>query len=227
MRLTAMDINNKEFKKSVSGYNRDEVDEFLDKIREDYEALYKDNSVLQEKIGVMTEKIEHYTKIEATIQSTLMLAQNAAEQSKIQAQKESEFIIKNANETASKVLEKAHNDISMVQEDYQRLKEDFIRFRVKYKNFIKAQLDTFEDLEKELVSDHFQVKNDEKVSVAKEETKNQNNVIENKKNNDVHLNNPSKKQNSNKKENVIESVKSEKDFGIDDTESIKSFFVNE
>lgn len=49
MKITSMDITNKEFKKSMRGYNCDEVDEFLDKISEDYEELYKGNSSLKKE----------------------------------------------------------------------------------------------------------------------------------------------------------------------------------
>ena len=36
MKITSMDISNKEFKKVIRGYSSDEVDEFLEKISEDY-----------------------------------------------------------------------------------------------------------------------------------------------------------------------------------------------
>ena len=49
---------------------------------EDYEALYKENATLKEKVLTLNEKLEHYAKIESTIQNTLLLAQNAADQAK-------------------------------------------------------------------------------------------------------------------------------------------------
>ena len=82
-----MDINSKEFRKVLRGYDQDEVDEFLDQISENYEEVYKENSSLKEKISILNEKIEHYAKIEETIQNTLVLAQNAADQAKHSAQK--------------------------------------------------------------------------------------------------------------------------------------------
>lgn len=154
MKLTAMDINNKEFKKSIRGYSADEVDEFLDKIAEDYEALYKENSTLKEKIGALNEKVEHYSKIESTIQNTLLLAQNAAEQAKSSAQKEAEFIVKNANDTSQKLLDKAHNDVMGIHEDYEKIKQEFIMFRAKFRNFMKAQMETFDDLEKDFIKNY-------------------------------------------------------------------------
>ncbi len=51
MRITPMDINNKDFKKGLRGYNVDEVHEFLENLAEEYEVLYKENSTLKERIS--------------------------------------------------------------------------------------------------------------------------------------------------------------------------------
>ena len=109
MKLTPMDINNKEFKRVLRGYCPEEVDEFLDQIVEEYEILFKENTALKEKLENSNDKIEHYSKIENTIQNTLLLAQNTAEQAKANAQKEADVIIKSANDTAQRILDKAHN----------------------------------------------------------------------------------------------------------------------
>lgn len=68
MKITSMDITEKEFKKVLRGYSVEEVDEFLDKIAEEYEVLYKENSNYKEKLSGIQEKIEHYNKMENTIQ---------------------------------------------------------------------------------------------------------------------------------------------------------------
>ncbi|NRY62590.1 DivIVA domain-containing protein [Clostridium beijerinckii] len=154
MKLTPMDINNKEFKKGLRGYNSDEVDEFLDEVVDNYEELYKENANLKEKLANLNEKVEHYSKIETTIQNTLLLAQNAAEQAKNSAKKEAEFMIKNANETAQKIMDKAHNDVIQINDEYERVKQEFIKFRAKYRNFMNAQLETFDDLEKDFIKNY-------------------------------------------------------------------------
>lgn len=152
--ITSMDINNKEFKKSLRGYDCDEVDEFLDKISEDYEIIYKENSSLKEKIEILEERLKHYVQIEENIQKTLLLAQNAAEQAKTAAQSESELIIRQANETAQKIIDKAHNDVIKIHDNYETLKQEFLKFRAQFKGFMKAQLDTFNSLEKELMKNY-------------------------------------------------------------------------
>ena len=151
MKLTPMDINNKEFKR---GYNAEEVDEFLDEVVENYEEMYKENSNLKEKLANLNEKIEYYSKIETTIQNTLLLAQNAAEQAKSSAKKEAELMVKNANETAQKILDKAHNDVIQINDEYEKVKQEFIKFRAKYRNFMNTQMETFDALEKDFIKNY-------------------------------------------------------------------------
>lgn len=154
MKLTPMDINNKEFKRGLRGYNPEEVDEFLDEVVENYEELYKDNSKLREKVATLTEQIEHYSKIESTIQNTLVLAQNAADQAKSSAEKEAELVVKNANETAQRIVDKAHADVIQINDEYDRVKQEFIKFRAKYRNFMNTQMETFDALEKDFIKNY-------------------------------------------------------------------------
>ena len=154
MKLTAMDINNKEFKRGLIGYSVEEVDEFLDQVVENYEELYKENSRLKESLSRVNEKLEHYEKLEATIQNTLLLAQNAADQAKESSEKQAELIIGNANETAQRILDKAHGDVISINDEYEKVKEEFIKFRAKFRGFMNTQLQTFDELEKDLTKNY-------------------------------------------------------------------------
>lgn len=203
MKLTPMDINNKEFKRALRGYCADEVDEFLDQIVENYEELYKENVNLKEKITNLNEKVDHYSKIESTIQNTLLLAQNAAEQAKNSAKKESEMLVKNANETAQKVMDKAHNDVIAINDEYERVKQEFIKFRAKYRNFMNTQLETFDDLEKDFIKNYNVSEPIEDEELCEKEASVTNEEIE---------------------DNNIED--SNKDFS-EELNEIKSFFVKE
>ena len=154
MKLTAMDINNKEFKRGLRGYSVEEVDEFLDQVVENYEELYKENSRLKESLSRVNEKLEHYEKLEATIQNTLLLAQKAADQAKESSEKQAELIIGNANETAQRILDKAHGDVISINDEYEKVKEEFIKFRAKFRGFMNTQLQTFDELEKDLTKNY-------------------------------------------------------------------------
>jgi cell division initiation protein len=92
--------------------------------------------------------------METTIQNTLLLAQNAAEQSKQLAQKEADLIVRSANETAQRILDKAHNDVMKINDDYDQLKQEFMKFRAKFKNFMNTQMEMFNSLEKDVVRNY-------------------------------------------------------------------------
>ena len=233
MKLTPMDINNKEFKRGLRGYNPEEVDEFLDEIIENYEELYKDNAKLKEKLVLSNEQIEHYTKIESTIQNTLILAQNAADQAKTSAEKQAELVVKNANETAQKILDKAHNDTAQLTAEYEKIKQDFIKFRAKFRNFMNTQLQTFNELEKDVLKNYSVSKPASEELEAEQETE----VVENFEQDivDTEVQSEVEKKKVDLQEINLEdtmcfskdSFKSiEKDIMKNDIDEIKSFFAN-
>ena len=242
MKLTPMDINNKEFKRGFRGYNPEEVDEFLDEVIENYEQLYKDNSKLKEKITLANEQIEHYKKIESTIQNTLLLAQNAADQAKTSAEKEADMVVKNANETAQRILDKAHNDVLELNDEYEKMKQEFIKFRAKFRNFMNTQLQTFDDLEKDVLKNYNatslaeQDENEEQLN--KEEAINSEVKIELEKNNSYEEINESKEDEEIVKAKEV-NLDDTADFAIDsfskldkkaqkdEIDEIKSFFASD
>ena len=77
--LAPIEIENKEFKKVLRGYKEEEVDEFLDLVKEDYEQLYRENAELKEKVRLYQDQINKYENIEETLNATLITAQRAAE----------------------------------------------------------------------------------------------------------------------------------------------------
>ncbi len=153
MRLMAREITNKEFKKVVRGYDVEAVDEHLNLIEENYQALFRENQDLTKRLEVLNEKLEHYVKIEDTIQSALILAQDTSKQVKLSAEKEAEYIIKNANESAQKILDKAQEDIIKLKYEYDKAKQEFNLFRAKYRSFMNIQMESFNDLEKDFYKD--------------------------------------------------------------------------
>ena len=99
--LRPIDIQNKEFEKKLKGYNCDEVDDFLDVVIQDYELLCKENQTLKDKIGLLTETVERYKQMENTMQKSIDIAKQAAEDAKRNAETEANAIISKAKLDAS------------------------------------------------------------------------------------------------------------------------------
>ncbi|WP_446899328.1 DivIVA domain-containing protein [Clostridium sp. LBM24168] len=215
MAITTLDITNKEFKKALRGYNIDEVDEFLDKIAGDYDAICKENSNLKDKLKSIEERVDHYSKMENTIQSTLLLAQNASEQAKENAKKESELIIKNANETSKKIIDKAHGDVIEINDEFERVKQEFTKFRTRYRNFMESQLEMFDDMEKNFVKE-YNIGYEQNESKITQEVPIKEKEIEVISQNDVESSNDSQ---------TDQSIEEEVPSDDDELEEIKNFFV--
>lgn len=139
--LTPLDIHNKEFKRGFRGYNEEEVDEFLDGVIKDYETLYRENIDLKETIERLNSKLEHYQHMENTLHSTLVIAQETAEEVKLNAKKETELIIKEAEVSAQKLVEEALSKVRRMTGEYEELRKQSQVFRTRLRTLLQAQME--------------------------------------------------------------------------------------
>lgn len=140
MPLTVLDIANKEFKVSLRGYNQDEVDEFLDEVMRNYEAVIRENDDLRQNTSGMGEKLEQYRQLEQTLQSTLIVAQSTADEMKQAARKEAELVVREAEARARELIQKAENQVLQQQAEVERIKRDTDQFRARVKSLLESQL---------------------------------------------------------------------------------------
>ena len=90
--ITGMEIRNQQFRKKMRGYDPEEVKNFIFNLAKDYETLYSENVLLRENIQKAQYELDHYRKLEETMNNSLILAQQTAEMIKTNAQKEAEMI---------------------------------------------------------------------------------------------------------------------------------------
>lgn len=138
--LTLLDIANKEFKVSIRGYNQDEVDEFLDEVMRNYEAIIRENDELRQSTSGMGEKLEQYRQLEQTLQSTLVVAQSTADEMKQSARKEAELVVREAEQRARELMQKADQQILQQRAELERLRRETEQFRVRVKSLLESQL---------------------------------------------------------------------------------------
>lgn len=105
--ITPMDIHNKTFSRGLRGYSQEEVDAFLEELSGDYERIYREHREMEEEMDTIRTKLRNYEKMEATMSSTLVMAQETAENVKKNAQKEADLAVREARNSAHKILEEA------------------------------------------------------------------------------------------------------------------------
>lgn len=94
--LTALEIRDVKFAKSVGGYKQEEVDVLLDKIEADYAQFERTTKEFQEKIENLYKENNELKESQNSIQNVLLSAQNLADRIVNEAKEKSEEIIKNA-----------------------------------------------------------------------------------------------------------------------------------
>jgi len=147
--LTPLDIHNKEFKKSFRGYNEEEIDEFLDQVVKDYEKLYRDNIELKEAMDRVSSKLEHFQHMENTLHSTLVIAQETAEEVKLNAKKETELILKEAEIRSLKLTEEAYSKVRKMNTEYEELKKQTQVYRTRLRTLLQAQMEMLQEAEED------------------------------------------------------------------------------
>lgn len=122
--LTPEDLKNKTFSKGFRGYEVEEVDKFLATLIKEYEYLYLDNLEQKETLERVSSKLEYYQQMEATMQSTLTVAQDTADELKASSEKKAALLEKETavkceqqlNEAKAKA-QKLHDDTMLHAED--------------------------------------------------------------------------------------------------------------
>lgn len=147
--LTPLEVYNKDFKKGFRGYNEDEVDEFLDKVNKDYEKLYRDNIELKETIERVSSKLEHYQHMEDTLHSTLVIAQETAEEVKFNAKKEMELMTKEAQLRAEKMVDEAMSKVRRMSSEVEEMQRQYLVLRTRFRTMLHAQLEILGKTEEE------------------------------------------------------------------------------
>ncbi|MCD2255305.1 DivIVA domain-containing protein [Lactobacillus sp. CC-MHH1034] len=117
MALTPMDIHNKEFNVRFRGYDQDQVNDFLDQIIKDYEALLRHNEDLERALKDNQEKVAYFTDLKDALNQSIIVAQDAADKVKTNAQREAEIIQDDAEKQARQLLNESTDKSNQILQD--------------------------------------------------------------------------------------------------------------
>lgn len=156
--LTPIDIQNKTFDVKLRGYSSQEVDDFMDLLIKDYETMYQENLSLKEKLKVLTDAIDQYKKMEETLQSSIILAQTAAEETKRTAQSNAESIVNDAKVKAeamvneatvrsNDIIHKTNDELAKIRGEIINSQKELTTYKTRVKGFCNSILEMLEEIE--------------------------------------------------------------------------------
>jgi cell division initiation protein len=139
--LTPLDIHNKEFTRGFRGYSEDEVNDFLDQVIKDYEAVIREKKDLEETVSKLEEKISYFKNIEETLNKSILIAQETGEEVKRTASKEARLIVKEAEKNADRIINEALSKSRKISMEIDELKKQSSVYRTRFRMLIEAQLE--------------------------------------------------------------------------------------
>lgn len=122
MRITPLDIQQKQFPIRFRGFDVEEVYAFLEIVREEMENLLRENASLKEQIQRLESQLKEYRDMETTLRETLMTAQQMVEEYRNNARKQAELMIKEAELKAEQMIREAQDKVIKIHEDIMDLK---------------------------------------------------------------------------------------------------------
>ena len=150
MRITPLDIQQKQFSSRLKGFDMEEVDSFLELIREEMEELLRENANLREETKRFEKQLKDYKNLETTLKDTLIGTQQMVEEYKNTAKKDAELIRKESELRAEEILRGAQDQVVKIHEDITDLKGIRRHFKEELKRLIESHLRMMEfDKERE------------------------------------------------------------------------------
>ncbi len=140
MRITPLDIRKQPFRKTMMGFDKDEVNSFLEMVANEFEQTIRQNDELATKVKTLEARIEEYEKIERTLNETLLTAQRATDEARLNAQKEAELILKDAQIRADKYEDQSRMRVNQLESELHSLKTQRDSFLARFKSMLRDQL---------------------------------------------------------------------------------------
>ena len=144
--LTPVDIQNKIFEKKLKGYDCDAVDDFLDIVIQDFEALCKENAALKQKNELLNDAVSRYKEIEDTMHRSLDVARQSAQDIKNNANIEAQAIINRAKLDATRLSRQIDEEHIKKHQEMIKMKQEIDTYKLRIKTVCENLIRTVEDI---------------------------------------------------------------------------------
>jgi len=138
----------KKFDRSINGYNIDQVNKFVDEVVTEVDQMVVKIREQSLEIQKLTSELEHYKKLDDTINKAVEIASSSAETIKDSSKTESELILINAKKNANRIINDALTKAEHIEEESQRMRRNIITYKRRIKDLMDQQADIIDDLDK-------------------------------------------------------------------------------
>lgn len=126
--ISPMNIHLKEFSTvSTEGYDKEEVDSFLDAVADELEKLANKNKELEEAVTRMDRKVSQFDEMQKTLQTALMNAQRSAGNILQEARSQAAAIIKRAQDRSDRILDDLEREKSHILSTFSAIRDQVVQ----------------------------------------------------------------------------------------------------
>ncbi|HJO61834.1 MAG TPA: DivIVA domain-containing protein, partial [Desulfobacterales bacterium] len=130
MKITPLDIQQKQFRIKFRGFNILEVDNFLEQLAVSFRSLLQENAGLHEEIKKLKIETQRPQEREKAFEQAMSNSQKALEQMRENARKSADLVVADAEVVAEKMLTRTQNRLAQLHEDIAELKRQRIQIEV-------------------------------------------------------------------------------------------------
>ncbi len=123
MKLTPLDIQQMRFSTRLRGYDREEVDHFLEVVTSAYEEVLKDHQTLRDQLAGLERKLSEWRRKEETISQAVLATQDVVKDLKQNAGREAELIVKEAELRAETLVRDAQTQVAVMEGELVHLRK--------------------------------------------------------------------------------------------------------
>lgn len=145
MNITSKDIRKRDFKKSLRGYDPNEVDAFLDTISSNFEKLVIENRNYQDRVKALESDIEVYRENEQTLQKAIVKSQDLADEIVSNAKRKAELLNREAELNVKDHRQALEQEIINKRQELEDIKLRNERLVEEVRHFIEEKLSDFDD----------------------------------------------------------------------------------
>jgi DivIVA domain-containing protein len=146
-RLTPLDVRSQEFARVLRGYDRAQVDEFKMAISEELDRLLRERAQQEERLRSAEEQLRAYRDRERAMNEALVAAQQLRVDSREQAEREAELVLREARAEAERILERAQEEESLVRERSDGAVRQFTAYVASFRTLLERHLGEVDGLQ--------------------------------------------------------------------------------
>ncbi len=138
--MSPEEIFDKKFEKG-RGYDKKEVDDYLQELYQAYKDLYTQNVEYQDQIRTLNNGLQHYKTIETSLQKALILAEKTADETIQTAKLKADSIIREAENRAATYTSDSKAELEAVHGKTIGLMQEYVRYKAQFNKLIQDQIE--------------------------------------------------------------------------------------